>query len=62
MNTQDVNKWLIVDGLEFNMNDDKIVQSVLHDFNNTPSLQETEELEENISLNRDYSALQISPT
>ncbi len=31
------------------MNHDKIVRSVLHDFNKTPSLEEIEEPEEKIS-------------
>ncbi len=39
---QDVDEWLIMDGTEFSMNDDEIVPSVLHNFNNTPSLEEIE--------------------
>ncbi len=31
---------------DFNMNDDEIAQSLLHNFNNTPSLEEIEEPEE----------------
>ncbi len=43
---QDVDAWLIADDTEFNMNYEKIVQSVLHDFNNTPSLEEIKLQEE----------------
>ncbi len=42
------------------MNDDKIVQSVIHYFNNTPFLEEIEELEEKISFNTAYLVLQTS--
>ncbi len=45
---QDVDKWFITHDSKLNKNDDKIVQSVFHDFNNTPSLEETEEPEEKI--------------
>ncbi len=41
------------------MNDDKIVQSVLHDFNNTPSSEKIEKPEEEISFNTAYSTLQV---
>ncbi len=37
-----------------------MVQAVLHDFNNTPSLEEIEELEEKISFNTAYSELQTN--
>ncbi len=41
-NVKDVDEWLIADDPEFNINDDEFVQSMLHDFNNTSSLEETE--------------------
>ncbi len=53
MNAQDVDKWLIADNPEFNMNDE-IVQPVLYGFNNTPFLEETEEPEEKISFDIAY--------
>ncbi len=34
MNVQDVDKWLITDDSEFNMNFNELIQSVLHDFDN----------------------------
>ncbi len=43
VNAQDVDEWLIADDPEFNTNDDKIVQSVFHDFNSILSLEEIEE-------------------
>ncbi len=46
MNAQDVDKWLIADDPEFNMNDDKVVRSMLHDTNNTPSFEEIKEPKE----------------
>ncbi len=39
------------------MNKDKIFQCMLYEFNNTPSLEEKEEPEKNISYNTAYSAL-----
>ncbi len=60
MNAQEINKWLITDDPEFYMNDNDIVQSVLHDFSNTPSLEGIKEPEEKIFYNTAYSALQIS--
>ncbi len=58
MNAQNVEKWLIADDPEpeFNMIDNEIVQFVLHDFNNTPSLEEIEEPEVKISFTTAYSA------
>ncbi len=49
---------VIADDLEFNINDDEIVQSVLHDFNNTPSLKEIEKPEEKFF----YSVFSASQT
>ncbi len=60
MKTQDVYKWLITDDPAFNVNVDKIVQFVLHDFNDTPSLEEIKEREEKISFDIAYSVLQTS--
>ncbi len=40
---QDVGEWLISHDLEFNMNDNELVQSVLYDYNNIASLEEIEE-------------------
>ncbi len=50
MNAQDVDKCLIADDPEFNMNVNEIVQSVLIYFNNTPSFEEIEELEKNFQF------------
>ncbi len=58
MNAEDLGEWLIADDSEFNMNDDNGVQSVLHNFNNTPSLEEIEEPEEKISFDIAYAASQ----
>ncbi len=46
VNAQNVDERLMTDDPEFNMNGDKIVQFVLHDFNNKPSLEEIEKSEE----------------
>ncbi len=54
MNAQDVDEGLIANYLEFNMNEDEIVQSVFHEFNNTLSLEETEEPEEKTSIDTIY--------
>ncbi len=59
-NAQDVDEQLITDDPEFNINDDKIVQSVLYDFDNIPSIEEIEESKEKISFNIAYSALQTN--
>ncbi len=57
VNEQDVGTWLIADDPEFNMNDDEIFQSVLHNLNNTPSLEEIEESEEKFSFPTVYVVL-----
>ncbi len=58
-----INKWLIADNPKCNMNDDKIVQSVLHNFNNKPSLKEIEGLEKKKShlllLIRHYKQVKV---
>ncbi len=63
VNAQDVDEWLITDESELCMNDDEIVQVVLHDFNNTPFLKETEEPEErfHVALQTRVSFLEKYP-
>ncbi len=61
MNAQDVNEWLIADDPEFNVNNGRIIQSVLHGFNNTPSLEEIEKPEKRFSYDTAYLVLQTSP-
>lgn len=58
VNAEDVVEWIVADDAELNMNDDEIVQSVLHDFNDKQSQpsEETEEPEEKISYESAYSA------
>ncbi len=60
MNVVDIDKWLIVNDPEFNMNDNKIVQPVPYDCNNTPFLEKIEEPEEKTSFSTTYLALQRS--
>ncbi len=57
---QDIDAWLITGYPEFNMNDDEIVQSMLYDSNNTPSLKEIDEPDKRIFFDTAYLALQTN--